>query len=314
MKMLKQFYNQSVVGFRVLHPLVRLREWLRSGWMSDRRFIGQRFHNVFGYHLDWSNPQTLNEKMNWMKLHYRIPLQQQVADKWAVREWVAEVAGENYLIPLLGTYDRVQDLRWEDLPAAFVMKVNHGSGQNWIVRDKRLVAEKALKRQFLEWLKISHYVTSREWPYKDMQPKIVVEQLLLNEEGNIPKDYKLHCFGGRVEVIQVDLDRETNHRRNFYSRNWEFQPFMWTEWEGKRPLWPNGAEVKQPELLGEMIELAEQLAAAFPYVRVDLFLCGGQIYFGEMTFYHGSGLERFEPFKYDSIFGKMVPMPAVSSR
>lgn len=312
--MLKQWYNQSGVGFNVLYPLVRLREWLRSGWMSDRRFTERRFQQAFGVPLNWVNPQTLNEKMNWMKLHYRVPLQQRVADKWAVREWVKEVAGAQYLIPLHASIDRAQDIHLAGLPDAFVMKVNHGSGQNWIVRDKQLVNERMLQRQFLEWMKLSHYVTSREWPYKDMQPKIVVEQLLLDEEGEIPKDFKFHCFGGRVEVIQVDLDREIAHRRNFYSREWELQPFIWTEWEGNRPLWPNGKPVSRPKALQSMIQLAEKLSAPFPYVRVDLFLCREQIYFGEMTFYHGSGLERFEPFEYDHKFGALVPLPVVGGQ
>jgi hypothetical protein len=306
--MLKHWYHNSDLGFRLLHPAIRLREWLRTGWMSDRRFIERQFQHTFGYPLDWQNPRTLNEKMNWMKLHYRNPLQQQAADKWAVRGFVQDTVGEEYLIPLLRTYDDARDIRFTDLPDAFVLKVNHGSGQNWIVRDKHAVEESAVRRQFQAWMQISHYVTSREWPYKNMRPKIVVETLLLDEQGAIPKDYKFHCFGGKVEVIQVDLDRETQHRRNFYNRNWELQPFIWTEWEGGRPSWPNGQPVGQPGPLAHMIDVAEQLSASFPYVRVDLFLCGGKIYFGELTFYHGSGLERFEPSSYDQRFGDLLPL------
>jgi hypothetical protein len=304
--MLKHWYNHSPLGFQVLYPVMRLRDFLRDGWMSDRRFIERRFRQVFGYELDWANPQTLNEKMNWMKQHYRVALQQRVADKWAVRAWVKEVVGEEYLIPLLRTYDRAKDIRLAELPDAFVMKVNHGSGQNWIVRDKSRENERAMRRQFMEWMQVSHYVTSREWPYKDMPPRIVVEELLLDEQGQIPKDYKFHCFGGRVEVIQVDLDRETAHRRNFYNREWELQPFIWTEWDGDQPLWPNGGPVERPTGLADMIAVAEKLSAAFPYVRVDLFHCGGRIYFGELTFYHGSGFERFEPIEYDRKFGELV--------
>lgn len=306
--MLKHWYHNSELGFRLLHPAIRLREWVRSGWMSDQRFIERQFRQTFGYALDWQRPRTLNEKMNWMKLHCRNPLQQQAADKWAVRELVKDRVGADYLIPLRRTYERAEDIRLSELPSAFVMKVNHGSGQNWIVRDKHELQESAFRRQFMEWMRISHYETSREWPYKDMCPRMVVEELLLDEQGAIPEDYKLHCFGGRVEVIQVDIDRETAHRRNFYNGEWQLQPFIWTEWEGDEPLWPNGRAVKRPERLEEMIRIAEELSADFPYVRVDLFQCQSQIYFGELTFYHGSGLERFEPFEYDRRFGELLSL------
>lgn len=311
--MLKQWYKRSELGFRILYPFVRLRDYLRDGWMSDRLYTERRFQQVFGYALDWQHPQTLNEKLNWMKVYYRDALQQKVADKWAVREFVKERVGEFYLIPLLRTYDRARDIHLGELPQAFVMKVNHGSGQNWIVRDQCDVEESVLRRQFMEWMCINHYLTSREWPYKGMKPRIVVEKLLLDERGQIPKDYKIHCFGGRAAMIQVDLDRESEHRRNFYNLEWELQPFLWTEWEEDRPLWPNGSPVEKPPQLAELIQVAEQLSAAFPYVRVDLFFCDCRIYFGELTFYHGSGLERFKPADYDLKFGELMPMLATKS-
>lgn len=307
---LKQKYQDTDWGFQVFFPVVRTRDWLqRGGWRSDPSAIERQFKQTFGCELDWANPLTLNEKLNWMKLHFRDPLQRVAADKYAVREHVKAKIGEQYLIPLIKKYDRAEDLRFAELPDAFVLKVNHGSGQNWIVKDKSKEDERRVIRQFREWMATSHYAASREWPYKGMKPVIVVEQLLLDEKGQVPSDFKCHCFGGKVATIQVDLDRETAHRRNFYDLEWKLQPFIWTEWEGAKPAWPNGRAVPRPEALPEMIRVAETLSADFPYARIDLFDCGGKVWFGEITFYHGGGFERFDPPAFDRFFGDQLALP-----
>ena len=306
---LKRMYNETDRGFRAFFPFVRARDWLRGGWRSDRSHIARQFQKTFGYALDWEHPRTLNEKMNWMKLHVREPLQRVAADKYAVRAHVAARVGEKYLIPLIRAYERAADIRFAELPAAFVLKANHGSGQNWIVKDKSAEDERRVVRKFREWMATSHYGASREWPYRGMKPMIVAEELLVAEGGGIPADYKFHCFGGKVATIQVDLDRETLHRRNFYDPDWKLQPFIWTEWEGAKPSWPNGRDVPRPAALPEMIRVAEALAADFPYVRIDLFYCGGRVYFGEITFYHGGAFERFAPPEFDRVFGEKLVLP-----
>lgn len=306
---LKRMYRETDWGQRALFPLVRAREGLRDGWRSDRSVIERQFRRAFGYDLDWANPRTLNEKLNWMKLHVRDPLQKIAADKFAVRAHVAAKVGEQYLIPLIRKCDRAEEIRFAELPAAFVLKTNHGSGQNWIVRDKAREDEHAVIRQFREWLATSHYAASREWPYKDMKPAVVIEELLLDEDGQIPSDFKLHCFGGKVAAIQVDLDRETAHRRNFYDLDWNLQPFIWTEWERGKPAWPNGRAVARPAALAEMVRVAETLAVDFPYARIDLFDCRGKVYFGEITFYHGGAFERFDPPEFDRFFGDKLALP-----
>ncbi len=307
---LKQKYWESDWGFRLLFPWVRARDYLAGGWVSSRRHIEKEFEATFGTPLDWGHPRTLNEKLNWMKLNVKDPVQCVAADKYAVRELVREKIGEDHLIPLIRAYDRPEDIHFADLPDAFVLKVNHGSGQNWIVRDKHKENEYRLIRQFKEWFRTSHYLASREWPYKDMRPMIVAEELLLDEKRELPCDYKFHCFGGKVGFIQVDLDSEIEHRRNFYDLEWHLQNFFWTEWEGEKPSWPNGPEVPQPDGLEEMIRIAEVLAADFPYVRIDLFYCQSQVYFGEITFYHGGAFERFDPPEFDLRFGEMLNLPS----
>ncbi len=303
---LKKMYNETGWGFRAFFPFVRARNWLQGGWRSERSHIARQFEKTFGYPLDWNNPRTLNEKLNWMKLNVRDPLQRVAADKYAVRAHVAAKIGGQYLIPLIRKYDRADEIRFAELPATFVLKTNHGSGQNWIVKDKSEEDARKVIRKFREWLATSHYGASREWPYKDMKPMIVAEELLVDEGGGIPADYKFHCFGGKVATIQVDLDRETLHRRNFYDLDWKLQPFIWTEWEGAKPAWPNGRAVERPAALPEMIRVAETLAADFPYVRIDLFYCRGKVYFGEITFYHGGAFERFDPPEFDRTFGDQL--------
>ena len=305
----KRVVHETDWGQRAFFPLVRAREGLRDGWRSDRSVIERQFRRAFGYDLDWANPRTLNEKLNWMKLHVRDPLQKIAADKFAVRAHVAAKVGEQYLIPLIRKCDRAEEIRFAELPAAFVLKTNHGSGQNWIVRDKAREDEHAVIRQFRDWLATSHYAASREWPYKDMQPAVVIEELLLDEDGQIPSDFKLHCFGGKVAAIQVDLDRETAHRRNFYDLDWNLQPFIWTEWAVGQPAWPNGRAVARPAALAEMVRVAETLAVDFPYARIDLFDCRGKVYFGEITFYHGGAFERFDPPEFDRFFGDKLALP-----
>ena len=305
----KRVVHETDWGQRAFFPLVRARDWLRDGWRPDRSVVARKFAETFGYPLDWKNPRTLNEKLNWMKLHVRDPLQKVAADKYAVRAHVAAKVGEQYLIPLIRKCDRAEEIRFAELPAAFVLKTNHGSGQNWIVRDKAREDERKVVRQFREWLATNHYAASREWPYKGMPPAVVIEELLLDENGRIPSDFKFHCFGGKVATIQVDLDRETAHRRNFYDLDWHLQPFIWTEWEGSQPSWPNGRAVPRPEALPEMIRVAETLAADFPYARIDLFYCGGKVYFGEITFYHGGAFERFDPPEFDRFFGDKLALP-----
>ncbi|MDY0148589.1 MAG: ATP-grasp fold amidoligase family protein [Kiritimatiellia bacterium] len=306
----KHIYRDTDLGFRLLFPWVRLRDYLGEGrWRSDRTAIARQFELTFGRPLDWEQPRTLNEKMQWLKRYYREPLQRVAADKVAVREHVRARVGSDVLIPLLAVYRRAADIRFDELPAAFALKVNHGSGQNWIVRDKAHVDERRVRRQFREWMAISHYAESREWPYRGIKPLIVAEELLVDDHGQIPSDYKLHCFGGQVACIQVDLERDTDHRRNFYDTQWQQLPFIWSEWDGDRPLWPTGREVPRPALLPEMIRLAEALSADFPYVRIDLFHCHNKLYFGEITFFHGGGFERFEPADYDQNLGDRLVLP-----
>jgi len=294
-----------------LASLLRAREWiLRGGWRSDKATISRDFERIFGRPLEWEHPQTLNEKLNVLKTRFRDPAMTRLVDKFAVRDFVRGKIGEEKLVPLLGVWERAKDVSFAQLPDSFVLKVNHGSGQNRIVRDKAEEDESDIRRTLARWMKENHAVFSREWPYRGVAPRITAEQLLLEADGSLPKDYKFHCFSGRVETVQVDLEREISHKRNFYDLDWRKQPFLWCETHPDgSPKWPNGPDVPRPEGLEEMAEVARTLSAGWPYVRVDLFFVAGKTYFGEMTFYHGGGLEHFFPPEKDAELGAMLALP-----
>lgn len=307
---MKHLYRDTDRGFALLSPFVRLREWLyHGGFLPARIKISRDFQQSFGRSLPWEAPATLNEKLNWLKLHGHRPIQTTLADKVAVRAHVAATIGEEYLVPCLGVYASPADIHLDALPSAVVLKVNHGSGQNLIIRDTRSADEAAIHRQLREWVATSHYTASREWVYRGIPPRIIAEALLTDEDGQIPKDYKFHCLNGKVAFIQVDLAREENHRRNFYSTSWELLPFLWTEIHDEKPAWPNGGAVERPEALEKMIHLAETLAGDLPYARIDLYFCRRRIYFGEYTFFHGAALEHFIPAEWDRTWGARLQLP-----
>jgi hypothetical protein len=214
--------------------------------------------------------------------------------------------GPQYLIPLIAVLDDAEQLDVARLPEPCIIKATHASGQNVIVRDKRLVDDRKLKAQLRRWMGRNEYYHSREPQYRDIEPRLVVERLITDPDGNVPMDFKFHCFHGRAEAIQVDIDRFTDHRRNFYDANWQLLPFTWSFWKKGRPLWPNGRAVARPKTLEEMIAVAQVLSKEFDYVRVDLYNCQDKVYFGELTLHPGAGWERFDPASWDVYFGNKL--------
>ena len=306
---LQSFLDRHPLAAAVADPLLAAREkFLLGAWLPDSLRVARAFRRSFHRPFPAHDPRTLNEKLSWMKLHVRDPLQTVAADKFAARDWVAARIGPDHLCPLLGVWDRPDQIPFRDLPSAFVLKVNHGSGQNIIVRDKSSLSLPAVRRQLALWLRQNHYALSSEWPYRDIPPKIVAEPLLLSPDGALPFDFKLHCFSGRAEFVQVDISRETRHLRNFYSRDWQLLPFLWCEClPDGAPAWPNGPDVPRPALLPDLLRLAETLAAPWPYVRADFYIHHDRILFGELTFYHGSALEHFFPDSFDLSLASLLP-------
>nr|WP_294660584.1 ATP-grasp fold amidoligase family protein [uncultured Blautia sp.] len=251
--------------------------------------------------LDWNNLQTYTEKMQWAKLYDKDPKKVVCADKYAVRKWVEDRIGEEYLIPLIGVYDSYADVDFSKLPNQFVIKTNHGSGDVVCVRDKRkmTLADKIdMRRKVAFSLDTDYSCKYCEMHYGKIPPKIIVEQLIDNHGKDLP-DYKFLCFDGEPKYVWIDVDRFTNHKRNVYNMNWELQ-----EWN-QRGYGNTDYPIEKPENFDQMVEIVKKLAAGFSHVRVDLYSVQGKIYFGEMTFTNGSGFEELVPAYADKMLGDM---------
>ncbi|MBO5479080.1 MAG: glycosyltransferase [Clostridia bacterium] len=264
------------------------------------------YHMETGKKLDINNPRSFNEKIQWLKLHDTTLLKTKLTDKYMVREWVEKKIGESYLIPLVGVFNSLEELDIDRLPEKFVLKANHGSGCNMIVNDKKKLDWTEVEKNFSKWMLINFaWVQGLELQYKDIKPLIVVEQYIENGGNNL-FDYKIYCFNGKAKYIQVIGNRDIkNHtaKEAFYSVDWEKQDFTLTypRYEG---------ENVKPKNLQKMIEIAEELAKEFIYVRVDLYeLDDGTIKFGEMTFTPASGFDIWKPEEMDIILGEMMELP-----
>ncbi len=305
-KKIRQFYLDTDLGYYTLYPVFRIYELL-LGLIPDKPYIRYKFKKILGYPLDLKNPTTFNDKISFLKLYDRSELQSMAADKFRVREYIKEKLGEQYLIPLVLHTKNIKELTPENLPDyPVVIKTNHNSGGVVIVRNKQEVNWKAVRFKFRKLLRENFYYFSREWQYKNIEPRIVVEKLLMDPNGNIPEDYKLHCFNGKLVFTQVDLDRHTDHKRNLYDVNWNLIPCKW--------IYENGNEVPKPSEYEKMKMLAESIAKDFTYIRVDFYLIGAEIFFGELTFHAESGLGKFKPSSFDEKFGAMLNIDEVLSR
>lgn len=260
-----------------------------------------QFKRRTGYSLDLENPQTFNEKVQWLKLYWYDPKATICADKYMVRGYVKEKGLGHLLNDLYGVYDDVEDINLDELPDEFVMKVNHGCGQNLICTDKTNLDWNAEKKKFKQWLKKSHYLKSLEWVYRDIQPKIIVERLIKTTDGKLPKDYKVFCFNGEPKCIFVTTDRGIDTKFDFYDLDWNYIPV--------KNHHPNSREIlERPSKLDDILEYSKILSEGFPHMRVDFYLEGGKIIFGECTFFHFSGNEPFEPIKYDYKLGEYLDL------
>lgn len=264
------------------------------------------YFNKTGKTLNLDNPQTFNEKIQWLKLYDSTPLKTRLADKYLVRDWVKEKIGEQYLIPLLGVYDSFDEIDFDKLPDRFVMKCNHGSGWNIIVKDKTKLDKNEAKEKLNRWLKTNFaYVAGFELHYRDIKPKIIIEEYMDDGTGDL-RDYKYTCFNGKPEFIWIDSDRHSEHKRNLYDLDWKQLNY---KVNSKYLTFPSP---QKPKCLKEMTKLAEILSAGFPYVRVDFYIINNKIYFGEMTFTSSSGTEDINPVSFDKYLANKIKLPKLA--
>ena len=262
------------------------------------KMLAARYEAAIGHKLNWDNLQTYTEKMQWAKLYDKNPLKATLTDKYLVREWVEKTIGGEYLIPLLGVWDNFEYIDFSELPDRFVLKTNHGSGTNLIVKDKSKLNLKRAKRMFDDWMNIDYaYNSNFEMHYTDIKPKIIAEKYMETSTGELP-DYKFLCFGGKPYYCWVDCGRFTNHTRNVYDLDWKLQ-----SWSQCHPI--NEVIIEKPAKFETMVMLAQKLSEGLSHVRVDFYNIDGNIYFGEMTFTNASGLERIYPDEWDKRLGEL---------
>lgn len=258
-----------------------------------------------GKHLNLENPQTFNEKIQWLKLYDSTPIKTRLADKYLVRDWVKEQIGEKYLISILGVWERFDDIDFDKLPDKFVLKANHGCGWNIIVREKSTFDKETAKRKFNDWLNTNFaFVNGLELHYKGIPPKIIAEAFIENEGSDL-YDYKIYCFNGTPAFIIFLAERQVGLKMAFYDLDWNLLPFTYSYPQYKKL-------VAKPDNLDEMIYIAKKLCKGFVYVRIDLYrLDDGSLKFGEMTFTPASGQCEWNPPEYDLILGQMIVLPKI---
>ena len=269
--------------------------------LSDKKFIEYRFLSEMGYKLNLKSPQTFNEKLQWLKLYDRNPEYTKMVDKYEVREYIKEKIGEDYLIPLIGVYDKFDDIDFDKLSNQFVIKCNHDSGGLIICKDKNRLDIETARKKINRSLKTNYYYSGREWPYKNVKPKILIEKYMEDSNKSDLIDYKLFCFNGIPKIVLVCSERfsSSNMCETWFDMNWKLIDM--TE-SGHRV----DSTISKPKQLKKMVELSKKLSKNIPFIRVDWYEIGDKLYFGELTFYPASGFEKFEPKEWNKKIGDML--------
>lgn len=252
--------------------------------------------------LNLNNPMTYNEKLQWLKLYDRNPDYTRMVDKYEVKNYVKDIIGEEYIIPTLGVWDKFEDINFDELPQQFVLKCTHDSGGLVICKNKSTLDIDEARNKINHCLKRNYYLNTREWPYKNVQPRIIAERYMVDESGTELKDYKFFCFDGEVKSLFIATDRGIDTKFDFYDMSFNHLDLKnGYRNSNKKILCPMGFE--------KMKQLSKKLSKGIPQSRIDFYDINGKVYFGEITFFHWSGLTPFEPEEWDYTFGKWIELP-----
>lgn len=270
-------------------------------WVNDEKFLKIKYRLIMGKKLNLENPKTFNEKIQWLKLYDRKDIYTTMVDKYEAKKYVANIIGEKYIIPTLGIYNSFEEIDFSKLPNQFVIKPTHTSGNIYICKDKNKIDYKKLEKEINKWLKRKYYYIHREWPYKNIKPRIIIEKFMIDKYSEDIKDYKLMSFNGKVKYSLVCSGRSNNNglHMDFYDLNWNKMPF--------KRIYPNlENKTNKPFNYQTMIKIAEKLSHNIMFLRVDFYEINQKIYFGELTFYPSAGFGKFIPEEYDEIIGDML--------
>ncbi|MBQ9295596.1 MAG: hypothetical protein IJ204_00180 [Paludibacteraceae bacterium] len=306
---LKSNFWKSDVHYLISRILYK--SWLFKNYsrFTAEEVVRRRFKKTFGRELNLQAPQSLNEKIQWLKLNERHDYYPVCADKYAMKQWVADLLGTDvYNVPVLYHTPNWRDISEKTISVfPCIVKPNHSSHDFIILRSREEVNWAQLRRRCRFWLKRDYYMESQEWQYRDIPRQIVVEKLLETQEGKIPNDYKLNYMNGKLEFVYVSFDREGINARCVFDPNWKVLPFYWGNSNQKEYV-PCPVDIPQPASFEKMKEIGEKISAFFKYVRVDFYDVDGRLYVGEITLHHGGGYDKFRPEKYDMIYGEKLKL------
>ncbi len=288
----------------LFYILTKARQTYYHYCFDDEKMIRHIYKKRFGKEPNLKGPQSFAEKIQWLKLNWYDELAVQCADKYLVREYIKKTIGEEYLNDLLGVYENIDEIDYASLPDQFVLKGTHGSHFNIICPDKSKLDWNKEKAKLRRWSSINYYWQNREWVYRDLKPRFIVEKYLDDKSGSSLTDYKFYCFNGKPEFCQVIKNRGKNESIDFYDLNWKHLPFT-----GLRRIPFADSKIQKPVGYEEMVQLAKKLSAPFPFVRADFYNIDGKILFGELTFFPQSGLGEFTPIEYDKEISNRLVLP-----
>ena len=291
----------SVIGVRLIE--------LMGPVLSDKFYLKLKWRFKMGGKLNLDNPKTFNEKLQWLKLYDRKPEYTTMVDKVKVKDYVAEKIGAEYIIPTIGVWDTPEEIDFDLLPNQFVLKCSHNSGGLFICKDKTKVSKekwKSVLAGLKKSLKYDYYMLGREWPYKNVERKILAEQYMVDESGYELKDYKFFCFNGKPKAMFIAVDRGVANKEtkfNFYDMDFKLLPFTNGHSNSEK-------SISKPNSFELMKELATTLSKDMPHVRIDFYDIYGKVYLGEITFFHWSGFVPFNPKEWDYKFGEWIKLPS----
>ena len=284
------------------YRMEKLSNWGFGKLYSDEKYLKMVFYNRMKKKLDLENPRTFNEKLQWLKLYNRKPIYTTMVDKHEVKKLVAGIIGEEYIIPTLGVWDKFDDIDFNLLPDKFVLKTTHDSGGVIVCNEKTKFDFKKAKKKISKKIKNDFYMKYREWPYKNVKPRIIAEQYVANDSSEELKDYKFFCFNREPKIMYISNDIGTDPRTDFFDMDFNHLDLHFKD--------PN-ADIcpSKPENFEKMKTLAKVLSTGIPHVRVDFYEVNGKIFFGEYTFFHSGGFFNIQPIEWSERIGSWIKLP-----
>lgn len=272
-------------------------------WKNDEVYLKLLYYFRMGRRLNLKNPTTFNEKLQWIKLHDRDPRYTMMVDKFEVKDYVASLIGSEYIIPTLAVWDKIEDINLSTLPDKFVLKTTNGGGGCGVVicADKKSLDLEAAKRKLAHSLSSNIYINSREWPYKNVVPRVIAEQFMIDDTTGDLRDYKYYCFDGEPKMLLIATERFTSAHAYFDYFDMHKNHLKFTQGGENNPITPD-----LPEQFDEMKELAAKLSKGIRHVRVDFYVANGHVYFGELTFFDSCGFAAFNPKEWDTTIGNWI--------